>query len=227
MLVATALELVYFFVLEATWGQTIGKALLGLRVMQLDGSPARPSSVAARTILRVVEDNLIGLLVMVLTGKRRQRIGDLLGKTMVGRVAECPIPTPLTPWHAVYPVSWLALAGAVAFVVPPGDDAWVADMDTICESRVAAEDRMPQPLDARVVLENSIRETDLMSRVEPPEDRATLHADLVASKRRFERFLARAIDGGPRRAEFDLQARREAAGHNTTFARLGMDFCAR
>ena len=35
-----AVSLLYFFLCEALWGQTLGKRLLGLRVLMRDGRPA-------------------------------------------------------------------------------------------------------------------------------------------------------------------------------------------
>lgn len=82
------LVLSYFFIFEATSGQTLGKRLMKLRVARLDGTPARPAAIAIRTLLRVVDwlpfFNLGGLVCMLVT-RRHQRIGDLLAKTIVVR----------------------------------------------------------------------------------------------------------------------------------------------
>jgi uncharacterized RDD family membrane protein YckC len=84
-----ALALGYYFVLEAWAGQTVGKRLLGLRVLSAGG--ARPSvwAVAGRTLLRIVDWlpllYLAGFITMLATGTRRQRIGDLAARTAVAR----------------------------------------------------------------------------------------------------------------------------------------------
>ena len=84
-----ALALGYYFVLEAWAGQTVGKRLLGLRVLSAAG--ARPSvwAVAGRTLLRIVDwlpaFYLAGFITMLATGTRRQRIGDLAARTAVAR----------------------------------------------------------------------------------------------------------------------------------------------
>ena len=80
-----SLSLTYFFICEALWGQTLGKRLLGLRVLMRDGRPATASAVSARTVLRLIDDGPLGLVVMILSGRRRQRLGDLLGGTIVAR----------------------------------------------------------------------------------------------------------------------------------------------
>jgi uncharacterized RDD family membrane protein YckC len=84
-----ALALGYYFVLEAWAGQTVGKRLLGLRVLSAGG--ARPSvrAVAGRTLLRIVDWlpalYLAGFITMLATGTRRKRIGDLAARTAVAR----------------------------------------------------------------------------------------------------------------------------------------------
>jgi len=84
-----ALALGYYFVLEAWAGQTVGKRLLGLRVLSAEG--ARPSvwAVAGRTLLRIVDWlpflYVAGFITMLATGTRRQRIGDLAARTAVAR----------------------------------------------------------------------------------------------------------------------------------------------
>jgi uncharacterized RDD family membrane protein YckC len=75
--------LYYFFATESGGGQTLGKKLMKLRVVRADGRPAGMGEIAVRTILRVVDNYLIGLIVMLATGERRQRIGDLAAGTIV------------------------------------------------------------------------------------------------------------------------------------------------
>jgi uncharacterized RDD family membrane protein YckC len=78
--------LYYYFALESGDGQTVGKKLMKLRVVRADGSPAGMREIAVRTILRVVDGiggYIVGLVVMLLTGERRQRIGDLAASTIV------------------------------------------------------------------------------------------------------------------------------------------------
>lgn len=75
--------LYYFFALESGEGQTVGKKLMKIRVVRADGRPAGMREVAVRTILRVVDNYLVGLIVMLATGDRRQRVGDLAAGTIV------------------------------------------------------------------------------------------------------------------------------------------------
>jgi len=82
--------LAYYFVGEATRGQTPGKQLAGVRVVALDGTPPGTGAIAIRTVLRIVDSlpvlYLLGLVVVLATGRRRQRIGDLAARTQVARV---------------------------------------------------------------------------------------------------------------------------------------------
>jgi uncharacterized RDD family membrane protein YckC len=75
--------LYYFFAMESGDGQTVGKKLMKLRVVRTNGSPVGMREVAVRTVLRVVDNYLVGLIVMLATGERRQRIGDLAAGTII------------------------------------------------------------------------------------------------------------------------------------------------
>lgn len=80
----------YFALFEALWnGQTPGKRVLGLRVQKVGGYPIGWPEALIRNFLRVLIDLFlfgvpIGLVVMVL-GRRNQRIGDLAAGTVVVR----------------------------------------------------------------------------------------------------------------------------------------------
>ena len=83
-----ALTLLYYGVTEAMTGQTLGKRLLGVRVARAsDGSKPGAGAIAGRTVLRIVDAlpfaYLLGLIVVLATGQRRQRIGDLAAGTTV------------------------------------------------------------------------------------------------------------------------------------------------
>ena len=75
--------LYYYFACESGGGQTVGKRLTGLRVVREDGSPAEMREIAVRTVLRVVDTALVGLIAMLATGERRARVGDLAAGTMI------------------------------------------------------------------------------------------------------------------------------------------------
>ncbi len=68
---------------------------MGLRVTMADGSPADMRAIAVRTVLRVVDGiafYVVGLIVMLVTGERRQRLGDLAAGTIVTGVDARPAP---------------------------------------------------------------------------------------------------------------------------------------
>jgi uncharacterized RDD family membrane protein YckC len=75
--------LYYWFACESGGGQTVGKKVMRLRVVREDGSPAEMREVAIRTVLRVVDTVLVGLIAMMATGERRARLGDLAAGTMI------------------------------------------------------------------------------------------------------------------------------------------------
>jgi uncharacterized RDD family membrane protein YckC len=106
-----AIALLYYFTLEAAIGQTLGKRLLGLRV--LGAGETRPSvrAVASRTLLRVVDWlpllYLAGFITMLATGTRRRRIGDLAARTAVARAL--PV---RHRWLALVPLAVVVLAAA-------------------------------------------------------------------------------------------------------------------
>jgi len=83
-----ALTLLYYFVLESRGGQTLGKRALGIRVARrADGAAASTGEVAVRTVLRIVDAlpflYLVGLVTILATGRRAQRLGDLAAGTTV------------------------------------------------------------------------------------------------------------------------------------------------
>jgi uncharacterized RDD family membrane protein YckC len=78
--------LYYHFAMESGDGQTVGKKVMKLRVVLADGRPAGMREIAVRTVLRVIDGigaYIVGLIVMLATGQRRQRLGDLAAGTMV------------------------------------------------------------------------------------------------------------------------------------------------
>ncbi len=91
-----ALTLLYGGLTEWGWrGQTIGKRLLGLRVVDANGLRLRPSQIAIRNLLRFV-DVLPGLYfaggVLCIWSARRQRLGDIAASTLVIRIPKLTEP---------------------------------------------------------------------------------------------------------------------------------------
>ncbi|MCA9816528.1 MAG: RDD family protein [Candidatus Obscuribacterales bacterium] len=77
----------YHIFFEGTWqGQSPGKRLAGIRVIENNGQPVSWSSVFIRNIVRVFDNGmmLIGLLTMLIN-KNEKRLGDLAAGTLVIR----------------------------------------------------------------------------------------------------------------------------------------------
>ncbi|GAA0522249.1 RDD family protein [Halorubrum aquaticum] len=80
----------YYVAFEGTFGRTPGKALLGLVVLERDGSSCGIRAAFIRNLLRVVDGAvfyLVGAVVVLLTDGDR-RVGDHLAGTRVVRSGE-------------------------------------------------------------------------------------------------------------------------------------------
>jgi uncharacterized RDD family membrane protein YckC len=81
------IALIYYSALEAWFGQTIGKALTGVRVVDLDGRAPSGKAVVLRTVGRIIDVlpafYLVGWCVMNSGQGPRQRLGDRLAGTTV------------------------------------------------------------------------------------------------------------------------------------------------
>ena len=83
-----AVMFLYFVLLEASAGRTVGKRLLRLRVVREGGERAGLVRSLARNVLRVVDGlptlGLLGVILISLTSERT-RVGDLVAGTRVVR----------------------------------------------------------------------------------------------------------------------------------------------
>lgn len=87
LIVVFVLEWGYFVVLELAWdGRSVGKRILGLRVVSADGRPLGAANVLLRNLLRAADflPNLyaLGFLVMA-TDRKFRRLGDAVAGTLV------------------------------------------------------------------------------------------------------------------------------------------------
>lgn len=82
------LAFAYYILMEGYLGQTVGKMLLGIKVVREDtGEVPGLQGAAVRTVLRIV-DGLFAYLVAfvaVLASAKNQRLGDMLAHTLVVR----------------------------------------------------------------------------------------------------------------------------------------------
>ena len=91
-----AVSMVYAIVLEWRWrGQTIGKRLFGLRVIDVHGLRLQLPQIALRNLLRVVDMlplfYLVGGLAAVFS-RNAQRLGDMAANTIVTRERKAEAP---------------------------------------------------------------------------------------------------------------------------------------
>lgn len=91
-----AINIGYAIMLEWYWnGQTLGKRVVGLRVMDIRGLRLRFGQIAIRNLLRAVDSlplfYLLGGLISLFS-RNGQRLGDLAGNTIVVRTAKLAEP---------------------------------------------------------------------------------------------------------------------------------------
>lgn len=92
-LLYVCLVLAYYIVLEGLTATTLGKWLLGLKVIRVDGAHYGWKSAFLRNILRIIDGlpflYLVGIVAIAVT-QNRQRLGDLAARTLVVRAAYAP-----------------------------------------------------------------------------------------------------------------------------------------
>jgi uncharacterized RDD family membrane protein YckC len=87
ILIAFSILFGYFIYFEAVWtGQTPGKKMLGIRVVEENGQPISVAAAFIRNLLRIIDTGfaLIGLVVIWIEPKEK-RLGDLAAGTIVIR----------------------------------------------------------------------------------------------------------------------------------------------
>lgn len=83
--ITTLIGFGYFFALEATLGQTLGKKIVGIRVVSDRGAELTTGQALVRTLLRIVDGfafYLVGFIVALVSDKN-QRVGDMAASTRV------------------------------------------------------------------------------------------------------------------------------------------------
>lgn len=82
-----AIGLLYYFVAELWTGQTLGKGMMGLKVIRVDGQPLGVQPVLLRTLGRIIDVlpifYLVGWIAMRGPHRPPQRLGDRLAGTTV------------------------------------------------------------------------------------------------------------------------------------------------
>lgn len=229
---ATALALVYFHLSDTTSGQTIGKSVFNLRTVTLDGEIVSGREAATRTVLRLIDHTIVGPLVMVCTGQRRQRLGDLAARTAVVDAREVVVSRPFDPSMLAYPAAWLAPALLVFTLTVMGrfPGAYRVVADTVCEE---ADARVPDVPDPQGLLQLIRTETAELEAIDAPPHWRDRHAVLVAEYEtmsfKLEQAMVRTVRSrSPQktwRREW-LRLARRAERSNERLATLGYEGCA-
>ena len=92
------LTFAYFFGTELVWAQTIGKRVMKLRVVGLDGAKLTAGAAAIRNVVRFIDAfpvlYIVGAITLFTVGKKSARLGDLAAKTKVVADDAPPPPPP-------------------------------------------------------------------------------------------------------------------------------------
>jgi uncharacterized RDD family membrane protein YckC len=244
----TAIALTYFFVAEATTGQTVGKRMMRLRVVMRDGRPAPANAVAARTVLRLIDVLpgawILGGLSMLISGGRRQRLGDLAAGTVVRRDDRHMPRAPHSPLVGVYPILWIGVALVLMWQVnlftPHAtvhgrvtSNPYMRKVNDICQRRVDSEARLgSRETSAKAAALWTAQLGAIDSMPSPP---ASARHDMKVVRRTTRDFL-RALGRGTSRAAETSDPRvlagiqaglmRRLGEMGKRFKKLGLPHCA-
>ena len=90
-LLTTVLFVIYQIVCELTIGASPGKKVLQLTVIDYQAHKPQPRRTVIRNLFRLVEIQPLYIFLLLIFTRRRQRVGDLMGQTLV--VGRIPLPT--------------------------------------------------------------------------------------------------------------------------------------
>lgn len=86
MAVIAGVEMAYHFAMEWAFGWTVGKKIIGLKVTELGGARLTLRGALLRNLFRIIDGHPLGMilgLALMIKTKKRQRLGDVIGRTMV------------------------------------------------------------------------------------------------------------------------------------------------
>ena len=242
-LLVLAIEMSYFFVFESLQGQTLGKRIAKLRVVRRDGSAPSTGRIALRTLLRPVDYTFVGILTVLATGKRRQRLGDLAADTIVRDDNRIFNRAPESPLLVVFPLLWIGAAVAATIALEPADPMlakrnphpYMTKIDKICEKRERQAEALTDGgqfdmTTARLLLRQEQRKIEKLL-PPPPEVRADVKA-VIAQHKKVNRVIADMTRDMERSVRPDIVAQRYGATlpavfatANRTFEELGLPYC--
>lgn len=105
------IALLYYWLFEGLWGATLGKAIIGIQVIDKNGLKCNLKSAFIRNLCRIIDGialYLVGFFVAIFS-KLRQRIGDHLANTVVIEIK----PKNLT--RVISIIIWLAVMAVSIF----------------------------------------------------------------------------------------------------------------
>ena len=201
VLLVVAIDLSYHFVMERTSGQSIGKRMMKLRVVQDDGTAAGTTKIATRTIFRLLDNSPLGPIAVLMSGKKRKRLGDMAAGTCVRNDDRRFVPPPESPMIVVYPLLWIGAAVAAMFIFKPvdemyalrSDDPYMAKIDQICEKRARQAEALYNTGEYNLISHRLLyrQETRKIEKLPPPPPE--VKAD-VAEVMRHHRAINRTLD---------------------------------
>ena len=90
LLILPILGFLYFIIMEYKLSCTIGKKLVGIRVISLNKNSISLKQSFIRNILRIIDGFpmyvYIVAIIIILLNKKNQRLGDILAKTIVVKI---------------------------------------------------------------------------------------------------------------------------------------------
>ncbi len=111
LLAAAFLSLVYAVSFEALYSATLGKLILGLRVIKIDGTACDLWAALIRGLFRFVDAFLFGVVALFsMKDPLYQRVGDQVAKTLVVSSRD-PVVQEKRDW------SWLIVAGLIYAII--------------------------------------------------------------------------------------------------------------
>jgi uncharacterized RDD family membrane protein YckC len=82
------LWLLYFTYFEGTSGQTLGKRIMGIKVVKEGGEQLTPIEAFIRTIFRIIDGFVLYLIgfILIVVSEKKQRLGDMAVGSIVVKV---------------------------------------------------------------------------------------------------------------------------------------------
>jgi uncharacterized RDD family membrane protein YckC len=117
--IGVLLNIVYFAVFETLYGATLGKLILGMRVVKDDGQPCDLGAALVRGGLLYIDGLFFGLVAYGnMKAPLYQRIGDRSARTLVVGSKEAFIQQPRAGW-------WFVAAGAIYVTICTVASVWM------------------------------------------------------------------------------------------------------